>query len=94
MPSVAVWLLPLLVPLALEKRHWIAPLVVAGVFEGFILGTSPLGEWAPIGIMIPVSAIGSIILLLLYGGALAGCPVQSKADAKSDLEVGDLEAAV
>jgi hypothetical protein len=73
-PTVAVWLLALVVPWAVENRRWIAPLVVAALFEGLLLGTMPIGEWAPPAVMVPVSAMGVLIMLALFGSVLAGAP--------------------
>lgn len=72
--STAVWLLALVAARAADDRRWVAPLGVAFAFQGLLLGTMPLGDWAPIAVMRPVSALGVAILLALFAGVIASRP--------------------
>jgi hypothetical protein len=82
-PVVAVWLLSLLaVPLTATRGRALA-FGLAAVFQFFVLGTMPLGSWAPIGPMLVVSAAGALILLALFGGTLAVRPAPGAAPVKA-----------
>lgn len=70
-PVSAVWLLALLAgPLTAKPRRVIALSVVL-LFEYFLLGTMPIGSWAPHQPMLVLSAIGAVLMLVLFGGTLA-----------------------
>ena len=76
-PSVAAWLLALVALRAVDEPRWRVPLALAGLFEVFLLGTFPLGaggEWAPMALMLPLSAVGVVLMLGLFGAALAARP--------------------
>jgi hypothetical protein len=76
-PSVAVWLLALVALRAVEEPRWRVPLALVGLFEVFLLGTFPLGaggEWAPMALMLPVSAVGVVLMLGLFAATLAARP--------------------
>lgn len=70
-PVVGVWLLTLVAePMARRRRTTVA-LWGIGAFQVFLLGTMPFGSWAPTHLMRPVAAVGSLLLIALYAGALA-----------------------
>ena len=58
----------------MRSRAGRAAFLVAAVFEFFLLGTMPLGNWAPAGVMIPVSAIGALIMLALFASVVVAKP--------------------
>ena len=57
------------------------------LFQFFLLGTMPLGDWAPIQLMVPVSAVGAAITLALFLGTIMATPRA----ATRDLERGHRE---
>jgi hypothetical protein len=63
--TAAVWTIALLAILAFRDPRWIAPLLATVLFEGFLLGTIPIEGWDQ-GTLLSLSAIGSLLLLLLY----------------------------
>ena len=87
--TAAVWTLALLVILAFRDPRWIAPLLATVLFEGFLLGTIPIGDWGQ-GVMLSLSAIGSLLLLLLYVVILQTSPETfgQSAKAKSNAQQG------
>ena len=70
-PVTAVWLLALSVAWVAEDRRRVAPFAVAVALEGLLLGTMPIGDWAPTAIMMPVSALGVVAMLVLFAGVAA-----------------------
>ncbi len=48
------------------------PLAACWLFQFTLLGTAPIGQWAPAEVMIPLSAVGVALLLGLYGWVLVG----------------------
>ncbi len=69
-PVSAVWLLALLVgPLTATLARIIGFAVIL-LFEYFLLGTMPIGSWAPHQPMLVLSAIGAALMLVLFGGTL------------------------
>lgn len=76
-PSVALWLLALVALRAADEPRWRVPLALVGLFEAFLLGTFPLGaggEWAPMALMLPLSAVGAVLMLGLFTATLAARP--------------------
>ena len=73
-PVTAVWLLSLLAPAMSRGRLPASLLGGAWLSQLLVLGTMPLGQWAPTHLMIAVSAAGVVVMLSLYGTALAGRP--------------------
>ncbi|MGD2114366.1 MAG: glycosyltransferase family 87 protein [Acidobacteriota bacterium] len=76
-PSVAVWLLALVALRAVDDRRWRIPLAVAAPFQVFLLGTYPIGpggEWAPMALMLPLSAAGAVLMLGLFATVLVVRP--------------------
>lgn len=51
-----------------------AAFAAVSVFEFFLLGTMPIGDWAPVGLMIPVSATGVLVMLVLFASVAASRP--------------------
>ncbi|MCP4901919.1 MAG: DUF2029 domain-containing protein [bacterium] len=78
-PLTAVWLLTLVSGHMRKGMLWVLALGICWVFQYTILGTVPLGDFAPPGLMIPLSAFGAISLLWLFGGALGGFLAQGEA---------------
>jgi hypothetical protein len=70
-PVTAVWLLSLLAPLMTRSRKAAVALGVAWAFQLLLLGTMPIGDWAPLHLMVPVSAVGAAIMLALFAATLA-----------------------
>ena len=70
-PVTAVWLLSLIAAQASRGRVVAGTLALVGVFQFFVLGTMPLGSWAPIGLMVALSAVGVLLMLGLFGTILA-----------------------
>lgn len=69
-PVSAVWLLALLVgPLTATPARIIGFTVIL-LFEYFLLGTMPIGSWAPHQPMLVLSAIGAALMIVLFGGTL------------------------
>lgn len=73
-PVTAVWLLPLLIPRAIDTPKLRLPLTVVAVFQYSLLGTMPIAGWSPPEVMIPLSAIGVATLLALFGSVVASRP--------------------
>lgn len=70
-PSVAVWLVAMLAARAIEQRKWLLPLAITGVLQFFVLGTMPLGDWEPMSLMLPISALGALSMLGLFSATIA-----------------------
>lgn len=71
-PATAVWLLAYLVAVPVLHRRWRVPFAVAAAFQGLLLGTTPLGDWIPpMPVMYGVSAVGALLMLGLFAGAVA-----------------------
>lgn len=73
-PVTAVWLLSILAAPMTGSRIGRTAFTTALAFEFFLLGTMPIGDWAPIGLMIPVSAIGALIMIFLFASVAASRP--------------------
>ena len=73
-PVTAVWLLSVVAVPMNRTGLGRAAFATALAFEFFILGTMPIGNWAPIGLMIPVSAIGALIMLGIFAWVAASKP--------------------
>jgi len=73
-PVTAVWLLSLLAPAMARGRLLAAGLGAAWLWQWSLLGTMPFGDWAPIALMVPVSAVGSALMLALFASTLAVRP--------------------
>jgi hypothetical protein len=73
-PVTAVWLLSVVAVPMNRTGLGRAAFATALAFEFFILGSMPIGNWAPIGLMIPVSAIGALIMLGLFAWVAASKP--------------------
>ncbi len=69
-PVTAVWLLSLLAPAFRAGRASAALLGAAWASQGLLVGTMPLGSWMPIDLMVPVSAVGSALMLALFSVVL------------------------
>lgn len=65
-PSTAVWLLALLVAIPLASTRWRIAFGGIAVLEWFLLGTMPIGEWAEPAVMVPIAALGSVGMLVLF----------------------------
>jgi hypothetical protein len=69
-PLTATWLLTFFAG-RFGRWSWTAAAIgVSWVFQFTLLGTTPIGAWAPAAVMIPLSAIGALLLLATFGGAL------------------------
>lgn len=66
-PLTATWLLTVAAPAVRWRSKTGIFLGTAWVFQFFLLGATPIGTWAPPEIMIPLSAVGSILLFGLFG---------------------------
>lgn len=73
-PTTVFWLVALLVPLALARPRWAPPLVAVAVLQYFVLGTMPIGDWFPLGIFVPLSAVGAAAMMGLFTTALLSKP--------------------
>lgn len=71
---VAVWLLALLAARAVEDRRWRVPLAITAAFQVTLIGTFPMGDWAPLAVMLPLSTVGVLLMLALYGAVLVSRP--------------------
>lgn len=70
-PATAVWLLSLLAADLWRTVAGRVALLLAVPFQALLLGTMPIGSWAPIPLMVPLSAVGAAGLLLLFAGVVA-----------------------
>lgn len=66
-PSAAVWLLALVAVRAVEDRRLRIPLAAVAAFQFFLFGTMPVAGWHPPEVMIPISAVGALSMLALFG---------------------------
>jgi alpha-1,2-mannosyltransferase len=88
-PATAVWLLALVAARA-QGRPWLAAgLTVAAVFQVFLLGTMPIGDWGPTAVLWPVSTVGAALLLGLFAAVIASRPEGWR---RPTARVGDREA--
>jgi hypothetical protein len=69
-PTTAIWLLALVAAPVRVRARWAIPVAAIAVFQYFLIGTMPVGEWFQPGILIPASAVGVLGLLVLFGGAV------------------------
>lgn len=69
-PTTAIWLLALVAGAGKVRARWAIPIAAIAVFQYFLIGTMPIGEWFNPGILIPASVIGVLGLLVLFGGAI------------------------
>ena len=90
-PVAATWLMTLLAGRMTRLSAW--ALVPVWVFQFFIVGTSPLGEYFESGVMIPLSALGVVMLLGFYGWVMAGYRVRESEAAEGSDRVHRLETA-
>jgi hypothetical protein len=94
-PATAVWLLALLIAIPLASARWRLAFGTIAVLEWFLLGTMPIGEWAPPAVMVPIAGLGSIAMLALFLAATVR-PAESwmRAPSAADLSetTGELEA--
>jgi len=70
-PLTCVWLLTLLVVKIADRPKLAPALGLCAVLQFFILGTVPLGEWTPVALMLPVSALGALAMMATFGWSLA-----------------------
>lgn len=78
-PVTAVWLLTLVAAPLFESRAGRAAFAAVVLFEGLLLGTMPLGDWAPIGPMKVLSTIGAVLMLALFTAAVAAPRLAARA---------------
>lgn len=71
-PLAATWLLTFLAPRMVRSPRLAVPMAVCWLFQFTLLGTAPIGGWAPAEIMIPLSAAGVVLLLWLFSWVLLG----------------------
>ena len=71
-PVTAVWLLSLVAFRAVESRRAAWLLGITALFQITLLGTMPFGDWAPPALMIPLSLVGLLLMLGLFGWAVLG----------------------
>lgn len=71
-PVAAIWLLALVASRATQNRAVAVGLGVTAVLQFFVLGTMPIGAWAPTAIMLPLSAIGVVSMVGLFGWGAIG----------------------
>jgi hypothetical protein len=71
-PLTAVWMMTVLTSRVADRRWLLVPFAIAGLFQYFILGTTPIGEWSPPEVMIPLSAAGVVLALGLYAWSVGG----------------------
>jgi hypothetical protein len=69
-PTTAIWLLALVAAPIKVRARWAIPVAAIAVFQYFLIGTMPVGEWFEPRILIPASVIGVLGLLVLFGGAV------------------------
>jgi hypothetical protein len=69
-PTTAIWLLVLVAAPVRMRARWAIPVAAIAVFQYFLIGTMPVGNWFEPRILIPASAVGVIGLLVLFGGAV------------------------
>lgn len=70
-PLTAVWLLALLAVRLRDGARFAVPLAACWLFQYTLLGTTPIGSWAPLTLLMPLSAVASLSLFVLFGwGAL------------------------
>jgi hypothetical protein len=70
----ALWMLTLLIPRAAKRHALIIPLLLTAVFQFFILGAIPIGNWYDIGFTAPLSLAGAVLLYSLYAWCLVRRP--------------------
>lgn len=87
-PAVAVWLLALVALRAVDAPRWRLPLATVALFEVFLLGTFPVGDWAPMALMLPLSAVGVLLMVGLFGAALVSRPAVWRAGELPEPGVG------
>lgn len=77
-PVTAVWLLALLAGPALaaqgRSRRLAWALAPVALLQWFLLGTMPIGDWAPIALMLPAATAGLLSMLALFAATLAVSP--------------------
>ena len=78
-PVTAVWLLTLLAVPMTESRRTAWLLAPVWLFQATLLGTMPIGEWAPPMPMAVVAGLGAVMLIGLFGWAVLGRPARSQA---------------
>jgi len=71
-PLTAIWLLALVATRLRGGARIAVPLAACWLLQYTLLGTMPLGGWAPMDLLIPVSAIASLSLFALFGWAAVG----------------------
>ena len=65
-PVTAIWLLTLVTAVAPTTRRWRLFLVAVWAFQFLLLGTMPIGDWAPITAMRVASGVGAVLMLALF----------------------------
>ena len=85
-PVTAVWLLTLLAVPMVQSRRAAFLLAPVWLFQGTLLGTMPLGEWAPPVPMAILSGLGAVMLLGLFGWVVLGRPVDAVGGTKLQRE--------
>lgn len=88
-PVTAVWLLTFLAVPMVESRRLAWLLAPVWLFQATLLGTMPIGEWAPATAMAVLSAGGGLQLLGLFGWSVMGRPGASLARKAALEEVPD-----
>jgi hypothetical protein len=71
----------------LQERWPAVLLATCGVFQFFILGTAPIGNWAPPEVMIPLSVAGATLMVALYGWVLLAVPARQTATNRKPVEL-------
>lgn len=71
-PLTAIWLLALLAARLRDGARVAVPLAACWLFQYTLLGTTPIGSWAPMALLLPLSALASFSLFALFGWGVFG----------------------
>ncbi len=69
-PLTCVWLLSLLIVRAVDSPRLAVALGACAVMQLFLLGAVPIGDWTPFELMMPVSAVGVLAMMAVFGWTL------------------------
>lgn len=92
-PATAVWLLALVAARAAGRPRLAAALAATALFQVFLLGTMPIGDWGPTAVLWPLSTVGALLLLALFAAVIGGRPEGWSARGRPAADAGTAETA-
>lgn len=87
-PLTAIWLLALLADRLRDGARVAVPLAACWLFQYTLLGTTPIGSWAPMALLVPLSAVASLSLFALFGWATVARASAATASASAGKPAG------